>query len=47
MSEFIIDVEEAKKLFRTICGIAEESSDEMTRVGKGYDRRNRCGKTGF
>ncbi len=35
MSEFVIDVEEAKKLFRTICGIAEESSDEMKESAKG------------
>jgi FdhE protein len=29
MSEFVIDVKEATKLFRTICNIAEESSEEM------------------
>ena len=29
MSEFIIDTEEATKLFRTICNIAEASSEEM------------------
>lgn len=29
ISEFVIDAEEATKLFRTICNIAEESSEEM------------------